>query len=551
MKKGLLYLLAFFAVVQVFAQKGDDSSYVANELYVKLKFNQPQNLVQYIPHPDNPDVVKQIWNIIQAHKGASMISPFKGELNSTKNLYKVKLRDGGDIEGLLDELNHNPNIEYAQRIPVYYIQFKPVELDEEKQWYFKTINMDVSWTSRVTNEKTIAIIDNGVRYTHEDLFSRIAWNIDPHNPDKSEIPNDGIDNDGNGYVDDYFGWDVADNDADPAPIPRPIGMPLEFFPKFGWHGTHVAGIVAASADNGLGIASLGINNRIVCIKAVSSKADAYGRVNDLELTNVAEAFNYAIKRKVDIINCSFTTDKYDKVVEGLINDARKLGIIVVAAAGNAHDDKLYYPAAYDGVIAVGATDQDDHIASYSNFGSYIDVMAPGVNIYSTVASSDQGYGYMSGTSMAAPIVSGLIGLILSSEPDRVGDIEAILKGGCDNIDWKNPSYTGKMGAGRINVDKSFNYIEYFTSVSELNYNDVNVYPNPASSQVFIPFENLSLNGEAVKVTIFNNIGAEVAVQEVSNNQQAISVANLPQGLYQIVISSAEGQNYRARLLVNR
>lgn len=551
MKKGLLYLLAFFAVVQVFAQKGDDSSYVANELYVKLKFNQPQNLVQYIPHPDNPDVVKQIWNIIQVHKGASMISPFKGELNSTKNLYKVKLKDGGDIEGLLDELNHNPNIEYAQRIPVYYIQFKPVELDEEKQWYFKTINMDVSWTSRVTNEKTIAIIDNGVRYTHEDLFSRIAWNIDPHNPDKSEIPNDGIDNDGNGYVDDYFGWDVADNDADPAPIPRPIGMPLEFFPKFGWHGTHVAGIVAASANNGLGIASLGINNRIVCIKAVSSKTDAYGRVNDLELTNVAEAFNYAIKRKVDIINCSFTTDKYDKVVEGLIKDARKLGIIVVAAAGNAHDDKLYYPAAYDGVIAVGATDQDDHIASYSNFGSYIDVMAPGVNIYSTVASSDQGYGYMSGTSMAAPIVSGLIGLILSSEPDRVGDIEAILKGGCDNIDWKNPSYTGKMGAGRINVDKSFNYIEYFTSVSELNYNDINVYPNPASSQVFIPFENLSLNGEVVKVTIFNNIGAEVAVQEVSNNQQAISVANLPQGIYQIVISSVEGQNYRARLLVNR
>lgn len=551
MKKVLLYLLACFAVIQASAQNGDDSSFVANELYVKLKFNQPQNLVQYIPHPDNPDVVKQIWNIIQAHKGTSMISPFKGGLNSTKNLYKVKLKDGGDIEGLLDELNHNPNIEYAQRIPVYYIQFKPVELDEEKQWYFKTINMDVSWTSRVTNEKTIAIIDNGVRYTHEDLFSRIAWNIDPHNPDKSEIPNDGVDNDGNGYIDDYFGWDVADNDADPAPIPRPIGMPLEFFPKFGWHGTHVAGIVAASADNGLGIASLGINNRIVCIKAVSSKPDAYGRVNDLELTNVAEAFNYAIKRKVDIINCSFTTDKYDKVVEGLINDARKLGIIVVAAAGNAHDDKLYYPAAYDGVIAVGATDQEDHIASYSNFGSYVDVMAPGVNIYSTVASNDQGYGYMSGTSMAAPIVSGLIGLILSSEPDRVGDIEAVLKGGCDNIDWKNPSYTGKMGAGRINVDRSFEYMINETSVANVNYTYINVYPNPASGEVFVPFETLSPNGQPVKVIILNSIGAQVALQEISNNQQAVSVAGLPQGIYQIVISSAEGQDYRSRLLVNR
>lgn len=171
MKKVLLYLLACFAIVQVFAQGGNDSSFVANELYVKLRLNQPQNLVQYIPHPDNPDAVKQIWSIIQSHNGVSMISPFKGDLSSTKNLYKVKVKEGGDINGLLEELSHNPNVEFAQRIPLYYIQFKPVELDEKKQWYFKTINMDVSWASRITNEKTVAIIDNGVRYTHEDLLS--------------------------------------------------------------------------------------------------------------------------------------------------------------------------------------------------------------------------------------------------------------------------------------------------------------------------------------------------------------------------------------------
>ncbi len=555
MKKGLLYLLAFFTVVQAFAQSGNDSAFVANELYVKLKFNQPQNLVQYIPHPDNPDAVKQVWSIIQAHNGVSMISPFKGKLNSTKNLYKVKLKEGADMSELLDELNHNPNIEYAQRIPVYYIQFKPVELDEEKQWYFRTINMDASWSSRITNEKTIAIIDNGVRYTHEDLFSRIAWNIDPHNPDKSEIPNDGIDNDGNGYIDDYFGWDVADNDPDPAPIPRPRNLPLSINPQFGWHGTHVAGIVAASADNGLGIASLGINNRIVCIKAASSKANSEGKVDDLSLPYIVEAFEYAIERKVDIINCSFSTTIYDKAVEDIIRDARKQGIIVVAAAGNIKNNSSptkYYPAAYDGVIGVGATDKDDHISDFSNYGDDIDVMAPGDNIYSTLASGDQGYGYMSGTSMAAPIVSGLIGLILSSEPDRVGDIEAILKGGCDNIDWKNPSYTGKMGAGRINVDRSFEYmINEASSVAKVNYTDIKVYPNPASGEVFIPFETLSTNGQPINITILNSIGAQVAIQEVSNNQQTISVANLPQGIYQIVIASVVGQNYRARLLVNR
>lgn len=552
MKKVLLYLLACFAVVQAFAQNGDDSAFVANELYVKLKSAEPLGRVEYIPRPDNPDPIKRVWSVIQSYNGLSMISPFKGNTNSTKNLYKVKVKQGTDINALVEELSVHPNVEFAQRIPIYRIQFKPAELDESKQWYFKTINMEASWSNpRVSNEKVVAIIDNGVRYTHEDLFSRIAWNINPLNPDKSEIPNDGIDNDGNGYIDDYYGWDAADNDADPAPIPRPIGMPIGFFPKFGWHGTHVAGIVAASADNKLGIASVGINNRIVCIKAVSSKPDARGVVNDLDLTNVAEALNYAIIRKVDIINCSFTTPKYDAVVEGLIDDARKLGIIVVAAAGNSHEDRLYYPAAYEGVIAVGATDQEDHIATYSNFGSYIDVMAPGVDIYSTVASGDSEYGYMSGTSMAAPIVSSLIGLILSYEPDRVEQIETIIKGGCDNIDWRNPLYTGKMGAGRVNVDKCFEYMENSTSVSKVHYNDISVYPNPASNQVFIPFESLSLNGETAKVCILNNIGAEVSVQEISNQQQAVSVAGLPQGIYQITITLAQGKNYRSRLLVTR
>ena len=109
-----------------------------------------------------------------------------------------------------------------------------------------------------------------------------------------------------------------------------------------------------------------------------------------------------------------------------------------------------------------------------------------------------------------------------------------------------------MGAGRINVDRSFEYmINEASSVANLNYTDIKVYPNPASGEVFIPFETLSTNGQPINITILNSIGAQVAVQEVSNNQQTISVANLPQGIYQIVIASTEGQNYRARLLVNR
>lgn len=553
MKRILFYVLACIAALPVLAQNSQNDLYVPNELYVKLKSDQPLNRVEYIPRTDNPTPVKNVWSVVQAHEGISMLSSFKGVTNSTKNVYRIKVKDGANIDALIADLQHHPNVDLVQRIPVYYIQFKPAELDESKQWYFKTINMDNSWSNpRVSNEKVIAIIDNGVRYTHEDLFSRIAWNINPFNPDKSEIPNDGIDNDGNGYIDDYFGWDAGDGDSDPSPIPRPSNLPDGFSPKFGWHGTHVAGIVAASADNGVGIASLGINNRIVCIKAVSSKPDSEGRINDLALTNVAEALEYAIKRKVDVINCSFATKVYDPLVEALIADARAMGILVVAAAGNSQSELAIYPAAYEGVIGVGATDQEDHIASYSNFGKYIDVMAPGVDIYSTISTGDGEYGYMSGTSMAAPIVSSLIGLILSYEPSRIDQIESIIKGGCDNIDWRNPSHTGKMGAGRINVDKSFSYLETFTSVKEVGkYNSFTTYPNPATGSVFIPFETLSANGQAVSISIYNSVGALVATQHVSNGQEAISVAQLAQGVYQVTASNTNGQNYSSRLIINR
>lgn len=546
MKKALLYILACLATSVHLLAQSPDNSYVENQLFVKI---QPKvafaDNIQYIPHPSNPDLGRSVWNVIKNYQGINMINIFPPSFEGMHNVYKVTLKEGADINGLVKALSQHEEVEYVERIPKYYIDAKPIDLDEEKQWYMKTINMNTSWDQNIqaSRNKSIAVIDNGVLYTHEDLNGSVATN----NIEMFGIP--GVDDDGNGYIDDVYGWDVADNDPEPIAIPRPNGLPnLPQFETFGWHGTHVAGIIAASADNNKGIASIGKGNRIVCIKAASSKGP---KPNDRSLINLEEAFTYAIKREVDIINCSFGTKYYSQTLQDLIQVAVKQGIVIVAAAGNSPDEELYYPAAYDGVIAVGATNKDDVLLEGTRFASYIDVMAPGYDIYSTTSASNSSYGYMSGTSMAAPIVTSIIGLILSNEPDRVFEIEDIIKQGCDNIDWKNPSYAGKLGAGRVNVDRCFSYMENVASVLEVTtYTGFNVYPNPAVNTVYIPFGELSENGQAVTVKIINTLGAEVAQQNITGSNQPISVAQLAQGMYQMVVTNSEGKSFRSQLVIN-
>lgn len=553
MKKIILHIIICLAFAsQSLAQISVDNGYISNQLYVKIIPPTAQSAeVQYIPHPDNPNMGKSAWDVIKNYGGMSMINAFSTNFEELKNVYKVTLKQGADIEGLVNALNLNQDVEFAERIPVYSIEAKPFDLDESKQWYFKTINMNSSWELRpdINLSKTVAVIDNGVQHDHEDLRSKIAEN-------RNEIAGDGVDNDGNGYVDDYYGWNVAEGNSDPSP--HTIDNAYRNDPRFatfGWHGTHVSGIIGAGADNQVGIASLGVNNRILGIKAAGVIG---GRPNDIILFNIDAAFTYAIERNVDIINCSFGSTKKSIVSQAKINEAISKGIIVIAAAGNSNSATPTYPAAYEGVIAVGATNRDDEVWRQSNYGSnygnYIDVMAPGHDIYSTVSTDNGSYGYLSGTSMAAPIVTGLAGLILSMEPDRVNQIEEIIKGGCDNIDDKNPNYINKIGAGRINVDKSFDYLLHIDDplsvVSVTKYTDFNVYPNPAPKQFFIPFNTISQDGQAVTVIVYNAVGAEVAKQQISYQSQPISVGQLAQGMYHIAVTNSQGKNFRTRLMVN-
>jgi len=327
------------------------------------------------------------------------------------------------------------------------------------QWYLAKIKADKAWEKVSSSPDTvIAVIDSGIQVNHPDLRDNIWRN-------HSEIAGDGIDNDNNGFIDDVYGWDFVNNVPDPSP-------------KFseGWteagvsHGTMVAGIIAASGNNGLGVTGVTWRAQIMALKALNDRGE--GRVSD-----VIRAIDYAINNGADIINLSFTSLSYSDALQEAIYRAHTAGIIVVAAAGNEQaagegyniDETKIYPACYDGrligenmVIGVAATDALDQKTRFSSYGfSCVDISAPGISFFNLVTNgnlpgADKYYdGYWSGTSMAAPLVSATLALIQQANPELSRrETVNILFASTDNISRLNPDYLGQLGNGRLNVNRA-------------------------------------------------------------------------------------------------
>jgi thermitase len=212
------------------------------------------------------------------------------------------------------------------------------------------------------------------------------------------------------------------------------------------HGTHIAGVIAAWAGGGTGVAGLAHDCRLMNVKV----ADDQGRFNN---EAAAEGVTWAVDHGAKVINMSLVSTEPSSRLEEAINYAWNKGVVVVAAAGNLVGNKIVYPAYYSNCIAVAATDSDDHVAFWSSHGDWVDVAAPGVDIYSTLPGNK--YSYKSGTSMAAAYVSGLAGLLFALEKDRNNDgfvndeVRAAIENGCDGL---------SIGAvkGRINAFNAVN-----------------------------------------------------------------------------------------------
>lgn len=296
----------YFLIIIILITKTNYSysqEYDQNSLFLKVK------------ESSNIELTKKndkAWKLFLNNKGILKISrPFKSvEMNQ---YYYIETKPNIDLAKLIKEFNQFEFIDFAERVPIYNLFFTPNDPQYSNQWNLVKIQADQAWniTQGATAIK-IAVVDDGFLLNHEDLASQ--WHINTN-----EIPNNNIDDDNNGYIDDWRGWDAANNDNNPSAF-NPSNT-------YFTHGTHVAGIVAGATNNSLGIASIGFNCKMIPVKiaddATSSLSGAYLGVE------------YAIISGANIINMSWGGSGYSATYQALFNLAKSKGIVCVAAAGNA------------------------------------------------------------------------------------------------------------------------------------------------------------------------------------------------------------------------
>ncbi|MFT7281676.1 MAG: PKD repeat protein [Cyclobacteriaceae bacterium] len=346
------------------------------------------------------------------------------------NIFWIDVPASYSLKAFCDSLSSIKGVVYVEpehQESLLYIPNDPAARVGGEQDYLQVIKAYAGWEiTRGDSNIIIGIIDTGIDLDQEDLQQSIFTSTDIIN---------GIDDDNNGYIDDYYGYDFANNDNDP-------------FADNDVHGTRVAGISGADTDNGTGIAGLGFNSKIRALKIFNSLNNFSG--------GSYEAILYAADNGYDVVNLSWgSIDSYSQFNQDVINYAvLEKDLVVVAAAGNTPGNIAFYPAAYDNVLSVAATNLDDSKASFSSYHPTVDLAAPGVNIYTTINS---GYGQDNGSSYAAPMVAGAAALLKAHRPNlNAVQLMEYLRSTADPIYEvsDNSQYVGRLGRGRLNIERA-------------------------------------------------------------------------------------------------
>jgi subtilisin family serine protease len=370
--------------------------------------------------------INEIFSQLQVK---AMRRVFRTAQTPLADIYRLRFEAPIPLFEALKRMASDANVEWVEPNYVSFtFETAPNDPYFSQQWGLEKIQAAQAWDiSQGKPSIIIAVIDTGVDYDHLDLEGNI-W----HNP--GEIPGNRVDDDGNGYEDDYTGWDfvsVTEGGTSGEDMGPPDSDPMDFH----GHGTHCAGIASAVTDNNTGVAGATWNCKIMALRAGYKDTRGDGVLPD---SDTAAALHYAADNGAHVISMSWGGDG-SSTLSSAIDYAYNAGCVLVAAAGNDDDDLREYPAAYFGVIAVAASGKNDDRVSFSNYGSWVDIAAPGTDIHSTTyhnAVHNDTYGSLAGTSMAAPFVAGVAGLILSQDPTLTADtVTQRLLDSADDISW--------------------------------------------------------------------------------------------------------------------
>ncbi|HDS74501.1 MAG TPA: hypothetical protein ENN56_03075, partial [Firmicutes bacterium] len=373
------------------------------------------------------------------------VSPrMRPTIGGTQTWYAYAIDDDRDPGSLADSLATigvvaQPNYLY-RLLDTPRTSVTPNDPRFAEQWAAKSIGLEQVWQQfqEISRDSVIvAIIDTGIDYNHEDLTPRMWRNL-------AEINGiDGIDDDGNGYIDDYIGWDFTD-----APGLPGVGDFLERDNDpmdANGHGTAVAGIIGAEIDNGIGIAGAAPTARLMALRAGAELEFGGGF---LEEDDIAAAVIYAVENGARVINMSFGDVVSTPLMYDVVQFAENQGVVVVASAGNERTSKLLYPAAYDETIAVGSIDEANEKSHFASWGENIDLVAPGSAVLTTRLNN--GYGLVWGTSFSGPYVAAACATVISYAPYlSPAQVRTLIRAA--TIDIGSPGWDPEFGAGRLHL----------------------------------------------------------------------------------------------------
>ena len=459
--------LVFLSIVSCLSAETD---YVQNELIVKLKAN---NSISEVSKSTQRSVgIIEITSIFQNMDPHGIRNT---EDTDIEVFYSIFLSGEVSVPKAAGILFKTGLFEYVEPRYIGELAYTTNDPGLSTQYALQLIQAQDAWDlNKGSSTVLIGVVDAGIDTSHVDLKGKYFEN--------TSDPINGLDDDNDGFIDNYWGWDFRSKTGN-----------VQFTGGVD-HGAQMSGVIAPNTDNGIGIAGIGFNCKMLGVKVTNGSAVVYGY----------EGIKYAADKGCKVINCSWNIKAYSKFGEEMVDYATSKGALVIAATGNQGKTDNNYPAQYKNVLAVTNTDLNDNRVSNSNIGYYADISAPGLNVVSTTPTN--GYKRNSGTSYSSALVSGAAALLASYAPSlSPQELKYRLKAGSESLhrNGKNSFYKNKLGVGRLNIYKAMAFTNAWLELDSISFTDIEGGAIEQSDTVKVSawIANYLNNENSVRVTL--------------------------------------------------